>query len=89
VPYASRVIVKLLVLVALAFSLGDLRDATQVADEVSLIESEPTADVTPDVVIAGYTFARSLPREVGMLPDVIVFVPRSRDAGRIFRPPRA
>jgi hypothetical protein len=85
VPYASRVIVKLLVLVALAFSLGDLRDATQITDEVSLLEAEPDAE--PESIVVDSSITRAIPRQVA-LHENLVAPPRSLDAGRVFRPPR-
>lgn len=85
-PYACAVIVKLLVLVALAFSLGDTRAATNVPDQVSLLDVEPEAGV--ELLVIDHAIARALPRQILPLAELSVLFPRSLDEGGVFRPPR-
>lgn len=91
-PYASSVIVKLLVLVALALSLGDLRDGTrintQVTDEVSLLEAE-LSDPAPEPILVEHPISHIVPRRLVVLPDLLELPPRLPDTGRVFRPPRS
>ncbi len=85
-PYACSVIVKLLVLVALAFSLGDTRDASNVADQVSLLDVEPEAG--SELLVIDHAIVRALPRQILPLAEAFVLFPRSLDEGGVFRPPR-
>jgi hypothetical protein len=86
VPYACRVLLKLLVLIALAFSLGEVHDAMQVTEEVSFVEAEP--EPQQETITAEWAGANAVPRHRGALPENFVLPPRSLDAGRVFRPPR-
>jgi hypothetical protein len=80
------VLVKLLVLVVLAVSLGGLRDATLVVDEVSILEVEP--EPVSEVVHVEYDAPHARPRHLRTLAEILLSPPRSFDAGGVFRPPR-
>lgn len=85
-PYACGVLVKLFVLVALALSLGGVRDATLVVDEVSILEVEP--EPLTEAIEVAYDVAHALPRHLATHAEIFVSPPRSFDAGGVFRPPR-
>lgn len=79
--------VRLLVLIALAFSLGEVRDATEASDrQVSLFEVEPELGADPIVIEHSIEFV--LPRVLGVHRENLALPPCSMDAGRVFRPPR-
>jgi hypothetical protein len=81
--------VRFVVLIALALSLGDLHDETDVVDhisQVSLLEHEPEiADPTFSVETS---ITRAVPRRAYALAEIFLLPPLSFDAGRIERPPR-
>ena len=81
--------VRLLVLIALAFSLGDLHDETEVVDQVSqvsLLEHEPEiADPTFPIETS---ITRALPWRAYTLAEIFVLPSLAFDAGSIERPPR-
>ncbi|MGE0401142.1 MAG: hypothetical protein AB7T06_30815 [Kofleriaceae bacterium] len=76
----------MLVLLALAFSLGQTRDATQITDEITVLETE--LDASNDTAPVERVVTRAVPREMRALAENFVLPPRSLDAGRVFRPPR-
>jgi hypothetical protein len=76
----------LLVLVALAVSLGDTRDATSVPDQVTLLETE--LESGSEMVVIDAPIARAVPRQIAALAEILARPPRPLDAGRVFRPPR-
>lgn len=92
-PYAYAVLVKLLVLVSLAFALGDVRhellvaDAVELADELSLAGTD--SDVALDVFVMEPAITRALPSPHVVLVQTFIHPPLSFDASRVFRPPRA
>ncbi|MFN0253417.1 MAG: hypothetical protein ACKV2T_41490 [Kofleriaceae bacterium] len=79
-------LVRLLVLIALAFSLGEVRDADTV-EQISFLEVEP--EVGAELIAIEHSLAASPPRQLGMPPEHLAVAPLSMDAGRVFRPPRA
>ena len=75
-------------LIALAFSLGEVRDdGVGHADQVSLFEVE--TDLSPALAVEAHTIVRPVPPLAGTLPEIVDDMPCSRPAGMIFRPPRA
>lgn len=83
----SGMVVKLFVLVCLAFSLGELRAATDVPDEIAMLEAEPS-DPPLDPLEVPHAIVQSVPDQVGVLPEISTTVPPLRDTAMLFRPPR-
>jgi hypothetical protein len=82
----SAVLVRLLVLFALAFTLGEVRDDAS-PDQISFLEVEP--EVGAELIVIEHSLAAALPRLLGMPPEYLALPRSSMDAGRVFRPPRA
>lgn len=81
------VVVRLLVLIALALSLGEVRDATDTMNQqVSLLEVEPELNADPIVIEQSIVYV--LPRSLGVYRENLALPPCALDAGRVFRPPR-
>lgn len=91
-PYAASVILKLFVLVALAFSLGDSRDMAEVdvsggQSIVSLLETDPEPSI--EVFVVEPAIAGALPRVFGVHVIGPVKLTCFWDPAGVFRPPRS
>ncbi len=81
-------VIRLLLLIALAFSLGDLHDESEVLDHtsVSLLEHEP--ELADPVFSVETSITCAVPRCAFTLAEIFVLPPLAFDSVRIERPPR-
>ena len=84
-------LVRLLVLIALAVALGELREAAEVVDsiagQVSLIEAEP--EPASDSIVVTHPLVLARPPSVGVHARAVSPPACSMDASGVFRPPRS